>query len=351
MAALGLTPTLLLGGCGLIPAEKETNQAVVTSTKEQKQYELAQVVVEDVLLTREFTCVYSQLITESLAFQTSGRKVKQVYVEVGDMVKAGELLAALDAGDLQQQYDDYDYTIRKDTMLIEQAQETMDYELKQLKKDLDSGKLTKKKYDAKVDSTTSSYDLKIKNWEDEIYLSTIYAERLKKDLDGCYIYSPIDGTVLNIRSGLMDSRSSADRDVITVIDSSKCAFRTSNSGEKMFFPGDKVVLKGDGDAEYRATVLAPEEAPDELYVYMVMDEIDLSLNVGDKAKITFVLDERDQVMAVPKATVHRAGDKYYVYYENENGLRDIKYVEPGLVGDRTIEIKSGLTAGEYIIKR
>lgn len=49
--------------------------------------------------------------------------------------------------------------------------------------------------------------------------------------------------------------------------------------------------------------------------------------------------------------VHRAGEDYYVYCEDENGLKSVRYIKTGLVGSEYVEIVEGLAEGEMVIRK
>ena len=57
------------------------------------------------------------------------------------------------------------------------------------------------------------------------------------------------------------------------------------------------------------------------------------------------------VLSVPRDTVHEAGDKSFVYTLTEENVREIRYIETGLVGDERVEILSGLSEGEKVLKK
>ena len=64
-----------------------------------------------------------------------------------------------------------------------------------------------------------------------------------------------------------------------------------------------------------------------------------------------VLDSREGVLTVPARAVHRANDRFYVYVVGESGLREVRWVEPGLFGDESVEITKGLQQREKVILR
>ena len=80
-------------------------------------------------------------------------------------------------------------------------------------------------------------------------------------------------------------------------------------------------------------------------------DADVTLTVGTRAYARLILDERKDVLALPPNVVHRAGENYYVYCEDENGLKSVRYIKTGLVGSKYVEIVEGLAEGEMVIRK
>ena len=80
----------------------------------------------------------------------------------------------------------------------------------------------------------------------------------------------------------------------------------------------------------------------------------VTVNNIDDGIIYFGMDYADStltsVLSISKNALHSLDDEYYVYYVDENGLRQMKTVEVGLIGNSHVEIISGLTEGEQIIR-
>ena len=75
------------------------------------------------------------------------------------------------------------------------------------------------------------------------------------------------------------------------------------------------------------------------------------IDVGTAGTIQVVADRRENVLCIPLSAIHTADDGSYVYVLNEDNMREVKWVETGLAGDDTVEILSGLTEGERVIRK
>lgn len=108
---LGLAPTLLLGGCDEIAAQKELPVRPVLVATVQYQPEAPQ---------RSFVGTVRPRIETDMGFRVAG-KVAQRLVEVGDRVAAGQPLATLDEVDLRLQAEQAEAERRAATGVLAQA--------------------------------------------------------------------------------------------------------------------------------------------------------------------------------------------------------------------------------------
>ena len=103
---------LSLSGCGLLPKEEELPTAPILVEVETEEYTVAKVARGDVRITEIVRANYVPSASEKLAFRVGDEVVEKVYVQMGDVVKAGDVLAELDVSrqkdQLRQQQDRID---------------------------------------------------------------------------------------------------------------------------------------------------------------------------------------------------------------------------------------------------
>ena len=75
------------------------------------------------------------------------------------------------------------------------------------------------------------------------------------------------------------------------------------------------------------------------------------IEVDAMGTLMVVTDKKEQVLTLPSESVHKAGEEYFVYVMGEGGVREVKWIEIGLLGDKTIEVLSGLEEGDRVIQR
>ena len=96
----------------MILIEKET--APIT-------YEMAAVSIGDVQKTQKLRCSYQQVNDETLSFSISGKRVAEVYVEGGESVVKGQILAELDVGNAQDQIRTLEYNIARNELNLKNS--------------------------------------------------------------------------------------------------------------------------------------------------------------------------------------------------------------------------------------
>lgn len=343
---------LLLSGCSLLPQEETGGHLVLVQAVDSVQYELVEVTREDVQLIKDVYCLYQQSQDEKLAFGTGDRMVRYVHVKVGENVKKGDLLAELVSDDLVESIKEMRYDIEKNTLLLAQTEELKAFDLAALKTQYDRGGLTRAQYEEGVERIEEGYAGTIANYQDALYIKELRLGRLEQELEGCKIYAGIDGMVSMISSKMMEDLQTAGKEVIQIINKSQCLFCMDEMEYADYFtPGTEVTLINNNGTEYKTKVIPKDEAPDTDNVYLMVTEADATLVVGTRAYARLILDERKDALSLPRNVVHSAGGKSYVYCEDEDGLKSVRYITTGMVGSQSVEIIDGLKEGEFVIRK
>lgn len=340
LAALSMLSVIGMTGCSLLPKEDDAIHNVVVTESETKAYELAETIRTDLSRTKLLYFKYSQMSEESHSFELDGYRVAEVYFEKGDEVHKGDVIARLDVSGEEAALTELKFKQETEALELKHLKERMQYELQNA-----AGN------DAMIASIKTRYQDYFKNYEDSAYILKLQIDNAQQVIDKSEIRAGMDGVISYMRPKLETIWTKADEKIVTVIDVSQCAFRTEkNEFSEKLEVGQQITITKSDQTTYTGTVVADSEAPDPNYIYLSIDNLDLELSVGTEAKYYLVLDKRDNVLAIPSATIHKNGDKRYVYIENESGLKEIKYVTTGLVGDSLTEIIEGLAEGECVIK-
>lgn len=346
----------MLTGCSTATEEDE-NLILIEKEQEAIVYEMAIVSVDDVIKTQKLRCSYQQVNDESLSFSVSGKRVAEVYVEEGDPVVKGQLLAELDIGNADEQIRSLEYNIARNEIILNNltTNENNDISAAWLRFMYQSGQseAEKKAVEENVARIQNSYRHSREDCEDALSLDRAQLAILQQDVKNSRIYAGMDGTVYEITERLAGSTSVMGEEVIKIIDSSECLFEVKDmTWASAFEEGMEIdlnIVSGVGAGSYKITPYDVENW-DEIMLFTLADaDANSSIGVGASGTMQFALDERKQVLCVPLKAVHQAGEQYYVYVLGEENMREVKWIEIGLVGDDKVEIVSGLAEGEKVI--
>ncbi len=358
---IGCWLSVLLAGCMLTgcatAAGEEDNLILIEKEQEALVYEMAVASIADVQKSQKIRCTYQQVNDESLSFAVSGKRVAEVYVEEGDSVVKGQLLAELDIGNANAQIRTLEYNIARNELILSNMQLNEDYAISELwlRFMYQSGQSAGEKsaLEANVEKIQQNYRHSREDCEDAIALDKAELAILKQDLKNSCIYAGMDGTVSEIKERLEGSTSVRDEEVIKIIDSSNCLFESSDIAWAASFAEGKeedlTIITGTGAGSYKVVPYDMENWNETLLFTISGDTSNINIGVGASGTIQFILDEKKQVLSVPLRAVHQAGDKSYVYVLGEGNMREVKWIETGLYGDETVEVVSGLSEGEKVI--
>lgn len=351
MAAL-----MLLSGCGRQEAE---DPMVIVEQEEQEQsvYELAVVTRGDLEQTQRVKCTYKQTEQQEVSFSLSGRLVEEVYVREGETVKAGDLLAQLSDGSLEQDITRLEYSIARNELLLGYANKNEQLELSRVQVNYTyfnpgGSEIDKEK---EIKEIQQRYRYLREDYNDALELDRLELEGLRQEFEQNRVYAQIDGTVYDMKEELEGSTSRMGETIMTVVDNSQCIFETSiPEYAHCFTEGEGVPMQMTSGSQSYEYELLPWRMDEwgETQMFIVAGGLDgAGIEVGDSGTMTLETDSRTQVLYVPSTAVHSADNGTYVYVLGQDDVREVKWVETGLYGDQGVEIVSGLEEGERVIVR
>ena len=352
-----------IAGCNTKESQEDTAQAIeVEKVLSLPDYKMDVVRRGEITNVAEVDCIYMQMLEQKVTFDVDNEVVYQVYVEEGDSVKKGDLLVSLEITEVKENIEDLEYSIAYQNLMLEHTKELEELDLK----------ARRSKYEVKISQITDqkmkneenklliedlnqmkeSYRLKIEELEDDIAINQYKLDAYKKQYEDSMLYAEMDGTVSYIKDLLAGSLTQAEERIMTIIDDSVCSFVAKDVEYLNYFNKEQEVTinvgKDDSKKEYLAFPVDISEK-EENTIYFELSEVDYDLDIGTKGVINIILDSNQDALYINKAALHTAGDKYYVYVSNDEGLRSIQYVEIGIQSDEAVEIVSGLEEGDYVI--
>lgn len=400
---LVLASVLSLGGCFLLPEEEAMLEPVLVQP-EAVTYSTEAVARGDLKATVQVTAYFQSIASHNLFYENAGR-VSEIAVSAGDFVSEGDVLMALDTGDLEKQIENQKITLQKMELNLEKleaSQQNNSYSLKSARLDLEaaqevyvdlSNELSRAReaYFAAVSDTqketcaekvaeceqkvraqeraiekieinieqlesggTLKYDLAIAQIDLDAARNTL--AELEERYENCVLRAPIDGRVNWIKNIKVGDNVSAYDTLIVVTDPENLVLQYYGSDAPKFPIGLDATVRL-GEEEYAAQVMVnPDTYPTDVdgkkqnYVQFVLEDGFSMDNIeeGDSCLVSAVLDSREDALYVNKNRITNYMNRTYVNVL-EDGVKVERDVEVGLIAGTKAEILDGLEEGELII--
>ena len=361
--ALQMIMAGLLAGCGVSDSNND-NVVVVEQEDIPVEYKLVPVTVGDVVQTKTVSCEFSQLEAQELSFAISGKRVNKVYVKEGDTVKAGDVLAELSGADKKEQIENLEYQIARKKMQMENIKTNAadNMSLWWLQEFVKQSEAKYKGYwvadgsaevKTRVESLEKYNEKTLEKLADEIALDEKQLAEIKKEEAQSSLRAVKNGTVSKIKDRLEGSTSVKDDVVITILDNTECKFIVKDMSLLEYVSPDRELtmsIQSGGSAGTYKLLPSDMEHWDQVMLFDISQGDDaVVFEAGTRGYIDFYIDSRQEVLTLPNLAVQSSDDKYYVYVVNDDGVREVKWIEVGLVGKETTEITGGLTEGEKVV--
>lgn len=277
--------------------------------------------------------VTGEIVSENqvdLAFNTNG-EVKEIYADVGDKTRNGQLIASEDTSGL--------------LIDFKEAEKDIAYQ----KKTLANMKRRKAAYNREQEDAQRALVEKAK----------LALEDIEKQIREKSIYSPIEGIIIrkNIEAGEMATANAA---VFTVAEEGKLILESNvpesdiikiSVGQKANMTLDAFPSSEIFEAEIFKIEPASTVIQDVVYykVKLRITNSDSRFKNGMSADIDIKTAEKSDVLAVPARAIKMEGNKKYVEIL-KGEITEKKFIKTGLEGDEgLVEVVSGLNEGDKVI--
>lgn len=342
-------------GCALLPEEGDVQQAPILETEEPYEYEMDVVIRESIYRTVLLYPKYQEIGGAQLAFGKSGY-VSVVNVTQGVTVKAGDVLAEQDGvAELREQAEALQEKIDADQKNYDKQSTLRGYDEQELSLKLSLRMISQTDYDEGMLAIAERYDLSMQELEDRLYLQRLELEQIQEEITAGCLISPIDGSVAYLDKNIINHWAQADKMVIQVVDNSEQVFLLETEYAPYFNVGDVYTLKNSSNTLAYETVVSSVEG--ERVTFTLLDE-DVTLAINLTLRCFLELEARENVLTLQASSIRYNGDKAFVYYIDEDGVRGMKEVTVGMRGgeqgsasQRRIEIISGLSLGDIVINK
>jgi RND family efflux transporter MFP subunit len=264
----------------------------------------------------------------------SGGRVDKIYVEEGDKVSKGNVLAKLDTGDLE-------LALAQAKLALEQAE----YNLNQLK-----------------DVLHASQD-RIQIAESELEVAEQTVARAQKQLDEATITAPFDGIVAAVyakEGDIIPSPTMSSMPLVYLIDLSSMELTAEVDEIDIpdVKPGQSATISVDAlpEEQFDGVVTSISSLP-VLEAGIVLYKVKISLDapegsrlkLGMSATADIIVEHREDVLLVPERAIERDSQGNYIVWVELNGKTEARPVVIGISDGLQTEILSGLQQGETVV--
>ncbi|HYF79789.1 MAG TPA: efflux RND transporter periplasmic adaptor subunit [Symbiobacteriaceae bacterium] len=334
-AAVLAALTLTTPGCGLLPKEEEEAAPALAAPPvktEKAIYTVKKGSIEEKVSLR---AIWAPVRGQDLFYKNGGR-VKAVYVQSGDKVQQGQVLAELFADDAEFQLAKAEIALEKVKLAIADA-----------------------KYKDQFNSSPA-VDSELKRLELDLKSAQMDVDRYQKLLAETRLVAPFGGIISavsmkvgeNVAPYAVIARIEDPSDLWIEADVSESDLVKLAVGQKvrLEFTDAKDVTEGTlvelPDPLARATAAGPAAAAKKIKVRPTKhsDQAKMSM-VG---KVHVILQQKNNVLLLDKNALRTFGGRSYVLTREPRREVDVKI---GIEGETESEILSGLKEGEVVIGR
>lgn len=319
----------------------------------------------DLLQSISATGTIESAKTKAVSANVNGMEVQKVYVSVGDTVKKGDKLVAFDTEDLQDNLteakeDLADVTEDANDAITEAREKLAEaktaYQKAKANKAIKAEELEKAKetYESAKKAVETAKD----NKEKTVKEAQKKVEEAQEALEKCAVTAPIAGMVTAVSVEAGDNY--AGGTLVQIDDTSSYTITTTIDEYDIssVTKGQRVVVlteaTGDDELEGTITFVSPVKGStgvstaqmgtgttsDGYEVKISLNSSDERLRLGLTAKCSIILEEADDVFAIPYDAVHDSRDGKKVIYvsDSEDGSYTEIEVTVGMESDYYVEI-------------
>lgn len=373
-------------GCSILPEEETFETTALVKEYEGTEFSMTNVRRGDVCEYNKVVCKYSESNIQDIELEP-WIPIKKIHVKKGQKVKSGDVLITVVAGDIDEKIAEYEYQIKMKETQISQARHLCELEVKRQKELMDDK--------VAIRAIEERYDADISNLTAELEVQKTGLEQALEEREDFEIKATIDGTVTYVDNHIAKNSSGSEGEAFGFMNKEKKKVVSISDGSMPRFTGSidtaSTVSKettgttagteaagGTASAEGTETVAGSEGANNKIELeegqeinvvcnnkeyktrvqYMnsstvafVFDYVPDDLETGASGYAKDIVDERKDVLYLPKSAISKMGDKDIVYCEDSSGFKVPVEVEVGLVADGKAEIVSGLNEGDAVIVR
>jgi HlyD family secretion protein len=254
--------------------------------------------------------------------------------------------ASAAAAALQSAQDDYNSAVASYQIAVAQVNDTA---VRAAQATLDSAQTALAQAQSNQDTSTRSAQAAVDS-------AQVAVDQAQRNLDAASLYAPFDGVVAAVNYNVGDSAGSTTAVALADLSNLQVKATIAEIDMAKLKTGDTVQVTFDAIANktYQGTVLAIGPAGTitsgvvNYPVTVVISKPDAAVKPGMTANLTIAVDQKTGVLVVPARAVRTQGNQKVVTVLS-NGQTKTVTVKTGLSDDTSIEITSGLQAGDVVV--
>ncbi|MBE6930630.1 MAG: efflux RND transporter periplasmic adaptor subunit [Ruminococcaceae bacterium] len=316
----------MLSGCYFLPSEEPL---LAPPLKEPEAVDYKTHTVERGTIERWVSATgrFESENNELLQYTSVTGRLKDIYVRSGDEVKAGDLIAELDVGDL-------DYDIERQRANVRLAELSL------------------------TEAKATGRSATIERAEISLSLAQMDLDRLLKKQEEAQLRANMDGTVIYVANLEAGNQVSTYYPIVRIADTNalRIAFNTKDTSELYTGMELDVTYQGRNKKTVSGRIVQlPKDVPvtsseeDKNSVKVTVDEYPDDVRIGNTVNIEILLERKEDVVILPLRYVSSYSTRRYVRVLGESGIPEERDVTLGVQNATHVEILSGLSEGDVIV--
>lgn len=395
LAVLGICVSFLAGGCGKMTESSIPKlEEPVALNEAYRPVEYAAIGSVQVLMATAVPRDYCN-------YYSANVNISQIYVEPGDTVNAGDVLAVCDVDEAKEQLQECQAALAHENETYEISAQISDTQIKMWENQAaqqdnnehnkmdtadgamadayeintdtnidervaDMGEFSTEQTD-KNESTDEDYNTQIATeQENQRYDKQLHEYRVQKINEQMALYQQLvdDGTLKAAHSGLVtytkkltEGRSAAAYENIVIVSDTNdlvLDIKDTAINEYKYSDYDKKYVIVDGEkydvteSQYTSEVLVLSKINNRYPDVCVESREKPFLTAGQMYPVYFEKTKADHTLVVGKDSIYKDGDTRYVYVKNDEGGREKRIITTGESDENYTQVTEGLKEGELV---
>lgn len=284
-------------------------------------------------------------------YYSANVNISQIYVEPGDTVNAGDVLAVCDVDEAKEQLQECQAALAHENETYEISVQISDTQIKL--------------WESQAAQQDNNKQIATEQ-ENQRYDKQLHEYRVQKINEQMALYQQLvdDGTLKAAHSGLVtytkkltEGRSAAAYENIVIVsdtDDLVLDIKDTAINEYKYSDYDKKYVIVDGEkydvteSQYTSEVLVLSKINNRYPDVCVESREKPSLTAGQMYPVYFEKTKANQALVVGKDSIYKDGDTRYVYVKNDEGGREKRIITTGESDENYTQVTEGLKEGELV---